>query len=136
MDDIDKKIIALLSDDARMTVTDIAKNVYRSRVAVQNRIDSLIKNGEIIGFSILLKRKPVPALFEIHLNTGFKCEDVVPKFKALFRVNKAWSVAGGTDLFIWTESEESSFLQEMRTFLSGQPAVASVSTHIMIKTYE
>lgn len=136
MDAIDKKIVALLSINARMTVTDVAKEVGRSRVAVQNRIDRLIESGEILGFSINLKKLPIPAVFEIRLNPKAKCEDVVPKVKAAYRINKAWSVAGGCDLFIWIEAEEGRTLQEMRTYLSGLAEVQSVSTHIVIKTYE
>jgi DNA-binding Lrp family transcriptional regulator len=136
MDEIDRQIIAFLSVDARTTVTDIAHRVHRSRVAVQNRIDSLIRNGEIVGFGVLLKRKAVPAMFEICLKPKSKCEDILPKFKMKFNVNKAWSVAGNRDLFIWTEVDEVQALQEMRSFLSEQPEILSVSTHIVIKTYE
>jgi DNA-binding Lrp family transcriptional regulator len=136
MDEIDDQIIGLLSMDARMTTTEIAGKVHRSRVAVQNRIDNLIKYGEIVGFGICLKRKAVPAIFEICLKPKSKCEDILPKFRAKFNINKAWSVTGNKDLFIWAEVDEAQNLQVMRTFLSEQEEVSSVSTHIVIKTYE
>lgn len=75
-------------------------------------------------------------MFEICLKPKSKCEDILPKFKMKFNVNKAWSVAGNRDLFIWTEVDEVQALQEMRSFLSEQPEILSVSTHIVIKTYE
>lgn len=136
MDEIDKQIIGLLSADARMTTTEIAGKVHRSRVAVQNRIEGLIRSGEILGFGIALRRKAVPAIFEICLKPKSKCEDILPKFRAKFNINKAWSVTGNKDLFIWAEVDEAQDLQVMRTFLSEQQEVSSVSTHIVIKTYE
>ncbi len=136
MDDIDNQIIGLLSVDARMTTTEIARKVHRSRVAVQNRIDSLIKSGEILGFGLFLRRKAVPAIFEICLNPKSKCEDILPKFREKFNINKAWSVTGNKDLFIWAEVDEAQDLQVMRTYLSEQPEVTGISTHIVIKTYE
>ncbi|UFS55617.1 AsnC family transcriptional regulator [Comamonadaceae bacterium M7527] len=136
MDEIDRKIINFLSVDARMRSTEIAGKVHRSRVAVQNRIESLIKDGEILGFGIALRRKAVPAIFEICLKPKSKCEDILPKFRAMFNINKAWSVTGNKDLFIWTEVDEAQDLQVMRTYLSEQQEVSSVSTHIVIKTYE
>jgi DNA-binding Lrp family transcriptional regulator len=136
MDEIDKQIVNLLCLDGRMTATDIAHRVHRSRVAVQNRIDSLIAAGEIIGFGVHLKRKAVPAIFEIGLNPKCKCEDIIPKFRLKFNINKAWSITGSKDLFIWVEVDEANHLQQMRTFLSEQPEVSNVSTHIIIKTYE
>lgn len=136
MDEIDRQIISLLSVDARITATEIASKVYRSRVAVQNRIESLIKRGEILGFQIALGSKAVPAIFEICLKPKSKCEDILPQFRAKFNINKAWSVTGSKDLFIWAEVDEAQDLQVMRTFISENQAVSSVSTHIVIKTYE
>lgn len=133
MDEIDKQIIGLLSADARMTTTEIAGKVHRSRVAVQNRIESLIKNGEILSFGVCLRRKAVPAIFEICLKPKSKCEDILPKFKAKFNINKAWSVTGNKDLFIWAEVDEAQDLQVMRTFLSEQQEISGVLTHIVIK---
>ncbi len=136
MDEIDNQIIALLSADARITTTEIAGKVHRSRVAVQNRIDGLIKKGEILGFGVYLRRKAVPAIFEVCLKPKSKCEDILPKFRAVFNITKAWSVAGNKDLFIWAEVNEAQDLHDMRTFLSEQQEVLSVTTHTVIKTYE
>lgn len=95
-----------------------------------------MESGEIVGFSVNLKRLPFPALLEIRLSPKGKCEDIVHKIKAQFRINKAWSVAGGTDLFIWTEAEHGETLQHMRSYISGLDEVLSISTHIVIKSYE
>jgi DNA-binding Lrp family transcriptional regulator len=46
----DRKILALLSADARMPVTQLAKQVQLSHDAVQYRIERLKKEGVIIGF--------------------------------------------------------------------------------------
>ena len=52
MDEIDRTLIKLLRADARAPVTALAKAVSLSRGAVQNRIDRMIKRGEIAGFTI------------------------------------------------------------------------------------
>lgn len=49
-DKIDKKIIKLLMDNARMSVKDIAKEVFLSSPAVSARIDRLQKEGIIKGY--------------------------------------------------------------------------------------
>lgn len=136
MDAIDSQIVSILSRDSRTTVTAISQQVGRSRIAVQNRIDALLDRGEITGFSVNLKRKPFPALLEIQLHPKCKCEDVIPQIKSHFRINRAWSVAGGSDLFIWTEADEGDTLQRMRSFITALTEVQRVSTHIVIRTYE
>ncbi len=43
LDEIDKKIVSLLTENARMSYVDIAKEVNLSRIAVKARIDALEK---------------------------------------------------------------------------------------------
>jgi DNA-binding Lrp family transcriptional regulator len=52
MDDIDRRLLALLRVDARASVARLAKAVNLSRGAAQNRIDRMIARGEIAGFTI------------------------------------------------------------------------------------
>ncbi|TDV09529.1 Lrp/AsnC family transcriptional regulator [Paraburkholderia caballeronis] len=136
MDAIDRQIIALLGTDSRMSATEIGKRVHRSRVAVMSRIDALVASGEIASFGVTLKRKPWPVLFEIAMRSAGTCEVLVPRFRASHPFNKAWSVTGSSDLFIWTEAETAADVHTMRDYLQAQPEVARVSTHSIIRTYE
>jgi DNA-binding Lrp family transcriptional regulator len=52
MDEIDRKLTALLRADARAPVARLARAVNLSRGAVQNRIDKMLAAGEIAGFTI------------------------------------------------------------------------------------
>ena len=45
MDDADKKIIELLQEDSRISITDIAKAINLSRPSVSERITRLIEKG-------------------------------------------------------------------------------------------
>ena len=47
IDEIDKQILSLLSENARISYVDIAKVVNLSRVAVKSRIENLEKDGII-----------------------------------------------------------------------------------------
>jgi DNA-binding Lrp family transcriptional regulator len=52
MDEIDRKLRALLRADARAPVARLARAVNLSRGAVQNRIDKMLAAGEIAGFTV------------------------------------------------------------------------------------
>jgi DNA-binding Lrp family transcriptional regulator len=52
MDEVDRKLIALLRADARAPVARLGRAVNLSRGAVQNRIDRLVADGAIAGFTI------------------------------------------------------------------------------------
>lgn len=55
MDDLDRQLIALLRDDARLPVVALAKALRVTRATVQNRIARLEADGTIVGYTLRLK---------------------------------------------------------------------------------
>ncbi|MDE2486793.1 MAG: Lrp/AsnC family transcriptional regulator, partial [Alphaproteobacteria bacterium] len=52
MDDLDRNLLALLRNDARMPAASIAKALKVSRGTVQNRIARLQVEGVVLGFTV------------------------------------------------------------------------------------
>ncbi|NIA10584.1 MAG: winged helix-turn-helix transcriptional regulator [Nitrospiraceae bacterium] len=57
VDDLDMKIIRILSANARMSNVDIANRIGVSEGTVRRRINEMVKNGIIEGFILLLNCK-------------------------------------------------------------------------------
>ena len=55
MDDTDRHLIALLRDDARLSVVELARALGVARATVQNRLARLERDGTIVGYSVQLK---------------------------------------------------------------------------------
>ncbi len=75
LDEIDTAIIALLSEDGRMSYSEIAKKVGLSRPGVTERISSLRTRGVIERFTISVPpqfvRKPLPVYFELRFQPKY-----------------------------------------------------------------
>ncbi len=54
MDDLDRRIVACLSRDARATYAEIGAEVNLSAPAVKRRVDRLVGTGAIRGFTALV----------------------------------------------------------------------------------
>ena len=71
MDDIDRHLIAELRSDARLPVATLAVRLGVSRATVRNRIDRLVADGVIQGFTIRVSaegdRQPVRAIMLIEV---------------------------------------------------------------------
>ena len=71
MDDLDRKILALLAKNARMPVKEIAEKVALTSPAVSSRIHKLETDGIISGYTVMLNRPSdrvyVDALISLHL---------------------------------------------------------------------
>ncbi len=57
LDYIDQEIISLLQENARMSLKDIASNIYLSSPAASARIERLEKEGYITGFHASINRE-------------------------------------------------------------------------------
>jgi DNA-binding Lrp family transcriptional regulator len=61
MDDTDRKLLALLRDNARLPVATLAKALGVSRGTVQNRINRLLERGTLRGFTVRLRQEAEPS---------------------------------------------------------------------------
>ncbi|WP_066176237.1 Lrp/AsnC family transcriptional regulator [Bacillus marinisedimentorum] len=69
IDDTDRKILNLLSENGRMSYVDIGKELNLSRVSVRERVNQLARGGIIEKFSVVIDSekvgKKVSAFFEV-----------------------------------------------------------------------
>ncbi len=100
MDDLDAKLIALLRENARESVATLARQLGVSRGTVQNRIDKLVEQRVLLGFTVATA--PEAAAHRIRAVTTIRTEgdaDVVlrtlrgyPAVRALHTTNGRWDI--------------------------------------------
>ena len=56
VDALDQRLIALLCADGRAPISQIAAALHASRGTAQNRLDRLIHDGVILGFTVLVRK--------------------------------------------------------------------------------
>ena len=101
VDALDQRLIALLRADGRAPVSQLAAALHVSRGTAQNRLDRLIQDGVILGFTVRVRRDIdehlIRALMTIQL-AGKTTTAVIarlrgiPELRALHTTNGAWDV--------------------------------------------
>jgi DNA-binding Lrp family transcriptional regulator len=99
VDALDQRLIALLRADGRAPVSQLAAALHVSRGTVQNRLDRLIQDGVILGFTVRrdIDEHLIRALMTIQL-AGKTTTAVIarlrgiPELRALHTTNGAWDV--------------------------------------------
>lgn len=101
MDDMDRKLIGLLRDNARTTTASLAKTLKVARGTVQNRLAKLERDGVIAGYTIRLKPSVddprIVALMTISVE-GNRIEPVLrtlrgdPSIATLYTTNGRWDL--------------------------------------------
>lgn len=101
MDEIDRKLIALLRDDARTSVASLAKKLRVARGTVQNRLARLERAGTITGYTVRLRpqveEQRIRAFMTVAVE-GNRTEAVIrslrgdPAVCALHTTNGRWDI--------------------------------------------
>jgi DNA-binding Lrp family transcriptional regulator len=54
MDEVDRRIVALLREDARRSYQDIGRHVHLSAPAIKRRVDKLERDGVVLGYTAII----------------------------------------------------------------------------------
>jgi len=141
LDDFDRKIIAALIEDGRMTVTDLARAVGLSKTPCQVRLRRLIDAGVITGFRAIVDPAKLGmdhvAFAEVKLSDTR--EQALREFNAAVRripeVEECHMIASSFDYLLKVRTSD---IRRYRTVLgekiSSLPHVASTSTYVAMET--
>jgi DNA-binding Lrp family transcriptional regulator len=101
LDDVDRRIVALLREDARRSYDDIGRRVSLSAPAVKRRVDRLRASGAILRFSAIVDHAALgaetEALVELFYAPGTLLDAVADSLRKHPEVVEAWSVTGDAD---------------------------------------
>jgi DNA-binding Lrp family transcriptional regulator len=101
MDTTDRKLLALLRDDARTPVAAMAKAVGVSRGTVQNRLSRLEADGTVVGYTVRLKNSAEDQRIRAFMTVaveGNRTDEVLkalrgdPAVCALHTTNGRWDI--------------------------------------------
>lgn len=137
MGDIDRKILTLLRDNARIPVSEIAALIGVSRATVQKHLNQMESNGTICGYTVLTRQIPEANLIRAWMSIaieGNKAPKIIqqlqgePAIATLHKTNGRWDIL----VEIHTRS-----LEEFDKILGGIrriPGVANTETSILLST--
>jgi Lrp/AsnC family transcriptional regulator, leucine-responsive regulatory protein len=136
LDTTDRKLIALLQDNARLSTVALAKAVGLSRSTVQERLQRLESAGVIAQYTVRLGSAgdPLQAWLFLRYADGFSCDDVMPLLEALPSVRWCHSVAGDIDLLVLVQADTPGALADLRERIAGFKGVDDVTTVPVLRT--
>ena len=137
MDDVDRQLIALLRDDARMPVVTIARKLRVARATVQNRIARLEKAGVIVGYTLRLRPDAeslgIRAIMSVAVESNRE-EAVMRQLRGHVSVVTLHSVNGRWDLVAELRLETMAALDEVVSAVRAMPGVQATETSIVLST--
>ncbi|WP_373086248.1 Lrp/AsnC family transcriptional regulator [Sneathiella sp.] len=103
MDETDQKLVAALRRNARATVSQLASQLGLSRATIRSRMERLMADGEILGFTVVLKSDaadmPVRGLTLIEIE-GKGNERIISRLRGFAEIQAIHSTNGRWDLIV------------------------------------
>jgi DNA-binding Lrp family transcriptional regulator len=137
LDRLDAQLLALLEDDPRTGVVELAERLGTSRATVQARMTRLRDSGVLRGFRVALDPEllgvPVTALVSIDLSQG-SLADALVALTDLPHVLEVLTCTGDADLVVRVAAESNSQLQDLIQEVLLIPGVVRTTTQIVLTT--
>lgn len=99
--DLDRRLIAALREDGRAPVATLARSLGVARATVNSRLERLIANGTIVGFTARVREEVDPlaihaiAFIEVE---GRSTDKVIRALRGLAEITSLHTTNGGWDL--------------------------------------
>ena len=138
MDDIDRRIVALLRNNARRSFRDIGSHVGLTAPAVKRRVDRLEADGVIRGYTTMVD----PRAFGWHAEAfvDLYCEGRMPGEAIKRAVEKeagvvsAHTVAGEASALLHVRAEDTKDLEDTLERIRSTEGITRTVTEVVLST--
>lgn len=142
MDELDRKIVAELQRDGRMSVTDLADRLPLSLSATSERLRRLIESGRITGFTAVVDPdragRPIQSVIDVRFQSGDYGTDIDfddPAHEGAFDgVIDAIHLTGRFDLQLRVLTRNVDELDRMLERLKDGLGVDETNTRLVLRT--
>ena len=138
IDNLDKKILSILSQNARIAFKDVAAECNVSRAAIHQRVQHLIENGVIIGSGFDVNPKSLGystcTYVGITLERGSMYRDVVERLRHIPEVVECHFTTGPYTMLVKLYARENEqLMQLLNGRLQSIPGVVATETLISLE---
>jgi len=137
IDEIDRKILELLKNEAKMPKARLGKKVGLSEPAARRRVANLERRGVIRRFTIDIEEKAaVQSLLFVNVNPHVPSEKVVSELAKFEGVGSMWELSGDIDFSLLLSAPDMETLNSRVDAIRNLPAVVGTKTSILMKRWK
>jgi DNA-binding Lrp family transcriptional regulator len=135
-DDIDRSIVALLTQDARRSFNDIGDRVGLSAPAVKRRVDRLEETGVIRGYTAVIDRnvdgQVTETFVELYCSGRTAPADIRRIVEPFTQVVEAFTVSGDADALLMLRTRDIAELEDTLERIRANAHVDRTKTVIVL----
>jgi len=136
----DRRIVALLAADGRMSLADIARETGLSTSALHQRVRRLERTGVLTGYRAQVDARaiglPLTAFVSLTPIDPAAPDDVPDRLAGIGEIESCWSVAGAESYVLKVRVAEPADLEELLARIRSVASVATRTTIVLSTPYE
>lgn len=140
MEDLDRRIIGLLSVDGRMSLADIARDTGLSTSALHQRVRRLEQRGLITGYRVEVDFRavglPLTAFVSLTPIDPAAPDDVPERLRDIGEIEACWSVAGAEAYILKVRVVEPVDLEQLLARIRSAAHVSTRTTIVLSTAFE
>jgi len=135
LDDSDKRLLALLREDARLSTAALARKLGLARTTVVERLNRLMTRGVISGFTVRMNPRYEARLLQVHVLLDVdpkKGESVVAALRAMPQVKAVHAISGAFDSLAFVEGETTEEIDGVLDAIGHIPGVGKTQSSLVL----
>ena len=136
-DGLDRRLIALLREDARAPLSRLAKQLGVARGTVQNRLDRLLESGALLGFTVRIREdindENIRAIMLVEVN-GRSTSQVIRALRGMPELEKLHTTNGNWDLVAEMRAESLKEFDRLLRRVREIDGVVNSETSLLLTT--
>lgn len=137
MDDLDRRILAQLGQDARVSVAVLARRLKVARSTVQARLERLETTGLVAGYTVRLgeaaREGRIRATVLLTVEPRAQAS-ILPRLKSLPEVERIHTTSGRVDMLLQVAAASTSQLDDVLDQIGGLTGVRQSESLIHLST--
>ena len=138
MDDADRRIVALLRENARRSFQDIGQHVHLSAPAVKRRIDRLERDGVILGYTAAVDASAfgwqAEAFVDLYCEGRMPAESIKRAVEGEAGVVSAHTVAGEASALLHVMARDTQDLELCLERIRATDGISRTVTEVVLST--
>ncbi|MGL4176760.1 MAG: Lrp/AsnC family transcriptional regulator [Dermatophilaceae bacterium] len=140
MEDVDRRIVALLAGDGRMSYTDLGRALGMSTSAVHQRVRRLEERGVVRGYTARVDHgqlgRALTAFISITPLDPAAPDDIPDRLREVPEIEECHSVAGDENYILKVRVGTPADLEELIATVRGSANVATRTTVVLSTPWE
>ena len=136
LDELDRKILDLLTQNARYTYSELGERLGLSRVAIKNRMDALEQRGVIEGYTVIVNPQKLGSAVSCYYELEARPDalpEILRRLEACPTVTQIYRVTGECCLHIHAVAADQEELERlMNEVLDRLPGVEKLTTRVIL----